>query len=134
MVTVGFGLLGLVLLALAVLAILSFTIFRGSQRQTEELTQLIIGVIEVLVIDFLLGVVFIVLASLFAQPLPTLATAFLAGIFGIGISQWLYVVPRSLKLRQQQRWARLKGVIIGAVIVVLLNGSCWILLTVPRVV
>jgi hypothetical protein len=45
---------------------------------------------------------------------------------GIGISQLLYVVPVSLWLKSQRRFGLMKGVIIGAVITVLLNGGCWL--------
>lgn len=47
-------------------------------------------------------------------------------IFGIGISQFLYVVPLIIRLKQQQEWGLMKGVIIGAVLTALLNGGCWL--------
>ena len=46
-----------------------------------------------------------------------------------GLSQLFYVIPLVFWLKRRQRWGLMKGVIIGAVITALLNGSCWILLT-----
>ncbi|NEO37044.1 MAG: hypothetical protein F6J90_12285 [Moorea sp. SIOASIH] len=48
------------------------------------------------------------------------------GLMGIGISQLIYVIPLIIRLRQQQRWEVMKGVIIGAVLTALLNGGCWL--------
>lgn len=44
----------------------------------------------------------------------------------IGLIQLVYVIPEVLRLKHQQRWGKMKGVIIGAVITALLNGSCWL--------
>lgn len=52
-------------------------------------------------------------------------------VFGLGISQLLYVVPLIIRLKQQQRWGLMKGVIIGAVITALLNGACWLVVVNP---
>jgi hypothetical protein len=48
------------------------------------------------------------------------------GIAGIGIFQILYIIPYILKLNRDGNFAMMKGVIIGAVIVALLNGACWL--------
>ena len=50
------------------------------------------------------------------------------GIFGIGISQLIYVVPAIIVLRRRRHFAVLKGLIIGATITALLNGGCWLLI------
>ncbi|AOY79365.1 hypothetical protein BJP36_04970 [Moorena producens JHB] len=47
-------------------------------------------------------------------------------LMGIGISQLIYVIPLIIRLKQQQRWEVMKGVIIGAVLTALLNGGCWL--------
>ncbi|NEO88899.1 MAG: hypothetical protein F6K56_00890 [Moorea sp. SIO3G5] len=48
------------------------------------------------------------------------------GLMGIGISQLIYVIPLIIRLKQQQRFEVMKGVIIGAVLTALLNGGCWL--------
>ena len=50
------------------------------------------------------------------------------GLFGIGIAQLIYVVPAIIVLRRRREFAVLKGLIIGATITALLNGSCWLLI------
>lgn len=50
----------------------------------------------------------------------------LYAFFGIGITQLLYVIPLSLWLRHVGRFDTMKGVVIGAVITLLLNGSCFL--------
>jgi hypothetical protein len=55
----------------------------------------------------------------------------LGGIFflpvgAIGIFQVLYIIPYAMKLKRQGKLARMKGLIIGAVIVALINGACWL--------
>jgi hypothetical protein len=54
------------------------------------------------------------------------------GSWGFFIWQMLYVIPLCLWLRRQQRLAMMKGVIIGAVITALLNGTCFLLLFTNR--
>ncbi|MBD2208511.1 hypothetical protein H6G27_01335 [Nostoc linckia FACHB-104] len=51
----------------------------------------------------------------------------LVGGWGFFFWQLLYVIPLCILLRRQQRLAMMKGVIIGAVITALLNGSCFLL-------
>ncbi|HEY9613099.1 hypothetical protein [Allocoleopsis sp.] len=48
---------------------------------------------------------------------------------GIGIFQFIYVIPVSMWLKQREEYALMKGVIIGAVITALLNGGCWLLVS-----
>ncbi|MGB3292123.1 MAG: hypothetical protein WBB01_03905 [Phormidesmis sp.] len=47
----------------------------------------------------------------------------LLAIFGIGVSQMLYVVPWAIWLRRRRHWATLKGVMIGAALTLCLNVS-----------
>ncbi len=44
----------------------------------------------------------------------------------IGIVQLLYVIPLAIHLKRQQKVETMKGVIIGAVITLFLNGGCWL--------
>jgi hypothetical protein len=46
----------------------------------------------------------------------------------VGISQWLYMLPVVLWLRRQRRFEVMKGAIIGAVLIMFLNGTCFLLL------
>jgi hypothetical protein len=50
--------------------------------------------------------------------------------FVIGLVQILYVLPLCLWLSRRRRFNTVKGVIIGAVITLLLNGSCFLFLDV----
>lgn len=120
------GLVGLVLLALT---IVFFAIFSTTpQARRGEAFHIIIGFLEVLIINCLLIILLIILSISVWSSLSGLAYISLYGLGGLGVSQLLYVVPRSLFPRRHQRWARLKGVIAAAVIVALLNGGCWIVL------
>lgn len=47
---------------------------------------------------------------------------------GIGLVQFTYVTPILFWLKRQQKRGLIKGVIIGAVITILLNGGCWIII------
>lgn len=46
-------------------------------------------------------------------------------IFAIGFSQLTYVVPLGHHFARQRRFDAMRGVIIGAVITVFLNGGCF---------
>jgi hypothetical protein len=124
------GLIGLLLITL-ILIVIFFTIFAAQQDQQGEAIQLIGGFLEVLGINFLLIIALIIflglLSSIFPS-IPGLMNIPMYGFGGLGVLQLLYVVPRSLFLRRRQRWAKLKGVIAGAVVVALLNGGCWVFL------
>lgn len=65
----------------------------------------------------------------FFSSLSNLLILFLYAVFGIGLTQFLYVVPLCFWLRKRERFDTMKGVMIGAVLTLLLNGSCFLLLT-----
>lgn len=44
----------------------------------------------------------------------------------IGLVQLLYVIPWTVSLYRREKWERLKGVTIGALITFLLNSACWL--------
>lgn len=48
-------------------------------------------------------------------------------LYGIGLSQLIYAIPLGLRFKKQRRFNAMKGVIIGAVITLFLNGSCFVL-------
>ncbi|MER3494294.1 MAG: hypothetical protein C4323_19650 [Mastigocladus sp. ERB_26_2] len=45
-------------------------------------------------------------------------------VFWIGITQAIYIIPVLLRLRRQEKFALMKGVIVGAIFTALLNGGC----------
>ncbi len=53
---------------------------------------------------------------------------FVAGIFWIGLSQLVYVVPAAIILMNKRRTATANGLWIGAGITFLINGACFGLL------
>lgn len=44
---------------------------------------------------------------------------------GVGVSQWLWLVPLSRRMKAQGKVETAKGVITGGWIVFLLNAGCW---------
>lgn len=50
------------------------------------------------------------------------------GILGIGLSQFLYIVPIVISLKRKQKWGEMKGVIIGVILTALISGGCFLLL------
>ena len=48
-------------------------------------------------------------------------------IFGIGITQLVYVIPACIYYRRRRRFNLVKGIIIGAILTALLNGGCFLL-------
>ena len=57
----------------------------------------------------------------------SLLNVWIIGVLVFSIWQLLYVIPVCFWLRRRQRFALMKGVIIGAVITALLNGACYLL-------
>lgn len=45
--------------------------------------------------------------------------------FGIGISQFLYLIPVMLVFRRRHRFEVVKGISIGIVLTLLINGACF---------
>jgi hypothetical protein len=101
--------------------------------ERNEISKIIFGILLVLGLHILALIVLTLLV--YTVNILGGATVFpinilwIYAVFGIGISQLLYVIPLIIRLKQQQRWGLMKGVIIGAVITALLNGGCWLLLT-----
>jgi uncharacterized membrane protein YdbT with pleckstrin-like domain len=78
-----------------------------AQRETNEVSEFVLGFFELIGIDILL---------------MTLAVT----IPFIGIAQIFYVIPRAIWLHRHQKWSKMKGILVSAVIVLLLNGGCWL--------
>lgn len=63
------------------------------------------------------------------QRVPWLGTALIYASFGIGLTQLIYVIPLCVWLRRRRHFGRMKGVIIGAVLTMLLSGGCFLMLS-----
>lgn len=93
----------------------------------------ILGFISVFAGHFLGGVLLYVLAAVFSAVAPAassnqaLGTLLFFLIFGIGISQLIYVVPLCIWLQRRRLFSTMKGVITAAIITFLLNGSCFLM-------
>ncbi len=86
--------------------------------------------IVAIVIGFILGYILFSITSTVPGAISSLSgmltTALTFGLFGIGISQWLYVTPLLIRLRRREQMGLFKGVLIGALLTMLLNGGCFI--------
>lgn len=74
------------------------------------------------------GVLFIVLLSVGSglfDKASLLSDVLTIAMFGIGLTQLLYVVPLYLYFRKTSQKNTAKGLVIGASIVALLNVTCW---------
>jgi Na+/proline symporter len=119
---IAMGLLAvLVLLALIVF----FVILRFSPAERQgELLELMGGFAEVIGVNIILTIVLLLVCGVLSSNLKLQ----MSGCIGaIGIVQLIYAVGRSLHLRRQRKWSKLKGTIAGSVLVALLNGGCWFL-------
>jgi len=68
----------------------------------------------------------VAIASLFAWlQILSLYLPLMYAVFGIGITQLFYAIPLYLRYKRQRRFSAMKGVVIGAILTVLLNGSCF---------
>jgi O-antigen/teichoic acid export membrane protein len=91
---------------------------------------LLVAHIIAIVAGFILGYILILIGSASSGAVSSfsnmIATVLLFSLFGIGISQWLYVTPLLIRLRRRERWGLFKGVLIGALLTMLLNGGCFL--------
>lgn len=98
--------------------------------QTNDLRSIINGILLVFLMHIVaIGVIILlglILPFVINYPYISLGVYIYAGM-GFSLIQLIYVIPVVLKLKRQQRWGMMKGVIIGAVITALLSGGCWLL-------
>jgi hypothetical protein len=80
-----------------------------NKNSKNEIEQMILGVLEVIGIDFLL--------MFFVVTIPF-----------IGLVQFIYIIPRVIYLLKHGEAEVLKGVIIASAGIFLLNGGCWALI------
>jgi hypothetical protein len=99
-------------------------------RERSEIPQIVLGAMGVLIINLVICVIGYGIAIT-----NYLNGLFLLGVFligGISLAQLIYVIPVIYWLKQRQQFSWMKGVTIGAVITALLNGSCYLILLLPR--
>lgn len=99
-------------------------------RRRSEISQIISGAVGVIAINTVVwGIGFLLAINNYPNQFFILGV-FLAG--GIGIVQFIYVIPAIVWLRRQQQFTLMKGVIIGAVLTALGNGACYVIIAWPR--
>ncbi len=78
-------------------------------------------------ISVLFYLVFLLLSSLKLDVFGLLPSYFWLGpLLGFGLTQLLYVIPLCIYYRRQRQFNKMKGIIIGAILTALLNGSCFL--------
>ena len=72
--------------------------------------------------DWLLGILLLLLLHLIQIPLAAVTMAL--SLIAIGLTQLVYVIPFVIHFRKKGRPGIARGLIIGAAITFLLNGTC----------
>lgn len=102
-------------------------------QDNNEITEVRKGVFWVLALHVMAGLIYSLLVYYATVNVKAINSSLLNfviyAVLGIGISQFVYIVPVIFLLYRQQEWGLMKGVIIGAVLTALLNGACWLLFT-----
>lgn len=98
--------------------------------QRNEILGIVLGILLLFVIHILTVIALLFLSSYL--PFFNRNYNFFFIPVSIGLWQIVYVIPLILLMKRKQQWGLMKGVIICAVLTALLNGSCWILFTLPR--
>lgn len=70
-------------------------------------------------------VFFVLMLMLSGANIPNGDDIFIFSLMFIGLSQLIYIVPVVLILIRNKQYDMMKGVITGAVLMVLLNGGCF---------
>jgi hypothetical protein len=80
--------------------------------------------------DFISGLVIVpVLHAVFITLLMIILPFFLMLAVGIGLSQFLYLIPLILGCQRQGRFEAVKGILVAAFLTILLNGACGTIIT-----
>jgi len=105
-------------------------------RQNSDLAGIFLGfflliVLHIIAIPLLWELIFLISAINSAIPtaLLTFFTTEYRFLFLLavpGLTQLIYVIPLVFWLKKREKWGLMKGIIIGAVITALLNGTCWL--------
>ena len=97
-------------------------------RERSKILQVILAALGVLITNAVIFSIrfYLALSSYNSRVfMPALSSAL------ISITQLIYVSPTLIWLWRRQQFALEKGVVIGAIITVLLNGGCYLLFTLP---
>ena len=77
------------------------------------------------IVIFLISVIFGAIYGGYASLMPLIF-----GIAGFFLWQLIYVIPLIIWLRRRRNMGMMKGIIAGAVVTALINGSCFLLFVV----
>ena len=97
-------------------------------RERSKILQVILAILGVLITNAVIfSIGFYLALSTYNSRffMPALSSAL------ISITQSIYVIPTFILLWRRQQFALEKGVVIGAIITVLLNGGCYLLFMLP---
>lgn len=104
--------------------------------QRNEVLQILLGILLLFALHLIAGSIIFGLGLLsgliFGYSSYSYIGIWIIGSWGFFLWQMLYVIPLCIWLKRQQRLAMMKGVIIGAVITALLNGTCFLLVFTNR--
>lgn len=69
----------------------------------------------------------------FERALPPVLNNYLSIVmFGVGLAQFIYLLPVALYLIWQRRWVWLRGLALGMVLTILVNSGGWVLIASGR--
>ena len=97
-----------------------------SKRETGEIKTIVAAVGTVLFAILVAFALFFLSLTFYGRS-PLLSSILIYVLFGIGLSQLLYVIPVVLLLKRRQQFALVKGMVIGAAIVFFVSGGCFVL-------
>lgn len=72
----------------------------------------------------LMFVLFSILEQSSSDPYAPILPLIMVGL--IGLMQFLYVLPLMIWFARKRQFARVKGVVLGAAVTLLLNGGCFV--------
>ena len=96
-------------------------------RPLPPLTKIILAAVATIGLNGAVIILLVLLGLLGIQVNERLTGLFLLAA-GIGLVQFIYILPICLYLRRRREWDLMKGVIIGACLSLLLSGGCWLFL------
>jgi hypothetical protein len=96
--------------------------------QQNESLEILKGLIILLGMHFISGTVIFIIGFALGSIIGgySILYVWIGGSLGFFLIQLLYVIPLVLQFKRKGKIARMKGVIIGAVITALLNGACFL--------
>jgi hypothetical protein len=103
---------------------------KHTKRDSDSTRDLINGLFLVAFAHFAFGLIWFVIAVVIGIIIPFFHTNYnfiLLGIpyFGLGFTQLIYVIPIYIHFTRKQRPEICKGMILGAIVTLLINGACF---------